>query len=139
MKPFEYFIKEGDVKISSKNIALAISLIKDMNERFDEIKSLDERKLPKLVFEHIYDALRSFCDALLAKDGYKSYSHQASISYLSKYGFDINTIWNLDKFRYKRNGSKYYGEKITYDNAKEIKEFFNKIKSRIKVLSKEII
>ncbi|PIN91043.1 hypothetical protein COU57_02240 [Candidatus Pacearchaeota archaeon CG10_big_fil_rev_8_21_14_0_10_32_14] len=138
MKPFEYFVEEGEVKSSSKNIALAQSLIRDMNERINELQYIDEKKMPKLVFEHYYDALRSFCDALLAKDGYKSYSHQASISYLSTYGYDISIISALDNFRYKRNGSKYYGEKISYEDAKEIKDFYDKIRLKIKENTKDL-
>jgi len=82
--------------------------------------------------------LRDFCDALLALDGFKSYSHQASISYLLEKGFDVSITEELDQFRYKRNGSKYYGEEIIPKDAQQIKEFYNRIKTKINTIIKKI-
>lgn len=136
MKPFEYFLEDKEVRKISKNIELAKSLIKDMEERIQTSLSLSD-KFKKLIFENIYDALRDFCDSLLAKDGFKSYSHQASISYLSKYNFSIVEIQKLDDFRYLRNSSKYYGKPINEDNVKEIKSFYSELKEKINKLIKE--
>ena len=137
MKPFEYFIETGEVKEVSKNPALARSLIKDLLDRTKDIKLLDISKFSKIVFENIYDALRDFADAILAIDGYKSYSHQASFAYLLRYNFDEPSLDLLDKFRYKRNGSKYYGERISKEEAEEIFNFYEKIEQRIKEIAKK--
>ena len=115
MKPFEYFLKLKEVRKTSKNIELAKSLIKDMKERLEDSKELPI-KFKKLIFENYYDALRNFCDALLSKDGFKSYSHQASIIYLSKYNFSVSEIQQLENFRFLRNSSKYYGKSIEEKN-----------------------
>lgn len=131
MKDFEYFVKNGDVKKSSVNRALAISLIKDMQSRVKDAFKMSSDEFPKIVFENIYDALRDLCDALLALEGYKSYSHEASISYLVKKGFDVSFVMQLDSFRYRRNGSKYYGEVIDSGVAEEIKSFYQKNKDKI--------
>ena len=131
MMPFEYFLEINEVKKCQKNIELAKSLIKDMNERIEKSRMLDIKVFSKMIFENIYDSLRDFCDALLAFDGYKSYSHQASIAYLQKYGFDISVIDEFDKHRYKRNGSKYYGQKILEEDAVKIKDFYLMLKEKI--------
>jgi len=130
MKPFEYFIETNEAKKSIVDINLAKSLIKDMQERIGKTDLLDIKVFPKIIFENIYDALRDFCDALLALSGYKSYSHQASISFLAKQGFEVSLIEDLDRFRYIRNGSKYYGLSISIEDAQQIRNFYivNKLK-----------
>ena len=82
MKPFKRFLNGQDVKTASVNKVLAKALIDDMKTRIKENWDLDEEKKPKTIFENIYEAIRCFCDALLANEGYKSYSHEASISFL---------------------------------------------------------
>jgi hypothetical protein len=137
MKPFEYFLNQSDVKKCSPDKELAKSLIKDMSERIEKSLLLDTEVFSKLIFENIYDALRDFCDAILALRGFKSYSHQASIAYLEKENFDFPTIQELDKIRYKRNSSKYYGESISKKDAEEIKEFYLKLKKKINNIIKK--
>lgn len=131
MTSFDIFLNEGDVKKVTPDLELAKSLIKDMKERISKSNLLDVNIFSKMIFENIYDSLRDFCDAILAIDGFKSYSHQASIYYLLKKEFD--------QFRYKRDGSKYYGVPISVDEAKDIKTFYKKIKSKIdEILRKEM-
>jgi hypothetical protein len=130
MMPFEYFLQNKEVKTASPDMNLAKSLVKDMFERIEKSLMLDSKIFAKMIFENIYDALRDFCDALLAINGYKSYSHQASISYLAKEGFDVSIIEQLDQFRYKRNGSKYYGQQIFFEDAEQIRDFYLKNKSK---------
>lgn len=137
MKPFEYFIGSGEVRSKEPNLPLAKSLVLDMQQRIKDALQLDAGRFPKMVFESFYDALRDFCDAILAIDGYKSYSHEASISYLSKEGFDIVFISELDKFRYKRNGSKYYGVKIDIEDAKAIINLYERNKAKIYKVMKD--
>jgi len=139
METFEYYEKQGLVKKGTQNLERAKALIKDANERISDIKLLSIEKFPKLFFEHLYDALRDFCDAILIIDGYKSYSHEASISHLSKKGFGIDAISKLDNFRFKRNGSKYYGQKILISDAKEILDFYNLTKGKFNKIFEEII
>ncbi len=137
MKPFEYYLRSELVKKSRKDVERARFLIKDANGRIDDLNLIDMEKLPKIFFEYTYDALRDLCDAVLLLDGYKSFSHEASIVYLSKKGFDVATLGKFDRFRYKRNGSKYYGVPITVMDAKDIKEFYLEIKKKLnKILNK---
>ena len=132
MEPFEYYLKNNFVKKISPNIFRAKFLIKDINLRLEFLKQIDIEKFPKFFFEHLYDIIRDFCDAILFIDGYKSHSHEASIAYLLNKGFDFMTVKKLDLFRYKRNGSKYYGEPISIDDAKSINELYLKIENKLK-------
>lgn len=137
MEDFESFIKKGIVKKSFPNIPRAKKLVKDGKSRLKDVELLDIEKMPKIIFENIYDAIRDFLLAFLLKEGYKTNSHEAPISYLLKKNFDIYTVEKLDRFRYKRNGSKYYGEEISIEEVKDIKEFYNQIKEKINKIIKE--
>ncbi|MBM3234249.1 hypothetical protein FJZ19_04110 [Candidatus Pacearchaeota archaeon] len=137
MKPFEYYLNNKDARKSEKNLILAESLINDIKVRLKENWNEDEEKKPKLIFENIYDALRDFFLAILLSEGYKTNSHEAPISYLSKRGFDIYLVERLNQFRYKRNGSKYYGEEISTQEAEDIKAFYLKIKEKVNKLIKD--
>jgi len=137
MRDFEYYVNKKDVKKVSLDKPLAISLVRDMEERASDAMKLDAEAFPKIIFESVYDALRDFCDALLAVEGYKSYSHEGSISFLAKKGLDVAFMSALDNFRYKRNGSKYYAQKITPEDTKSIIEFYNSNKGRINEVLKK--
>ena len=137
MKEFGYYLQTSDVKRCTKNIALAKSLVIDMKTRLSENWDEDINKKPKTIFENVYDSLRDFCDALLALEGFKSYSHEASIAFLLKKGFDIATVSKFDNLRYMRNGSKYYGRQITPEDAKNIKDFYNQLKEKIDNIVKQ--
>jgi len=63
--------------------------------------------------------IRLLLDAILEMEGYKSYSHEASISYMANLGFSISEINKVDMLRKARNGIKYYGEDATENKAQE--------------------
>lgn len=137
MMQFEYFLKKGDVKKASIDKELAKSLIKDMKDRINKSLMLDAKVFSKMIFENIYDALRDFCDAILALEGYKSYSHQASIVFLSKIHFNDVLIQEIDQFRQKRNDSKYYGKSVSQEDAIRIKNFYLDNKEKFEKLIKD--
>ncbi len=138
MENFEYYLEKQLIRKVSPNLERAKSLIKDGEERIKSSSLLEIEKFSKIIFENIYDALRDFCDSILLIEGYKSYSHEASISYLLKKGFDISVVKRLDGFRYRRNGSKYYGEFISSEEAKDIKVFYLEIKEKLYSFLKQI-
>jgi hypothetical protein len=138
MESFESFVERGIVRKGFADVQRAKKLIKDGEKRIKDVDLLDVNKLPKFVFENIYDAIRDFLYSILLNDGYITQSHEAPIAYLLNKSFDIYTINRLDKFRYKRNGSKYYGEEILIDEAKDIKAFYLEIKDKLNKLLKDI-
>lgn len=137
MNDFELYSKEGKVKRQTPDFELARSLLADSITRIDKIKKLEINEFSKIIFENAYDAIRDILDALLAVDGYKSYSHEASIAYLKKYAFEDSTLRELDDFRYTRNSSKYYGKDVSEDDAREILSFYQKYSEKIILIAKD--
>lgn len=135
MNEFEFYLKEGKVKRKTPDFELSKSLINDSKTRLEKIKKLEIKEFSKIIFENAYDSLRDALDALLAAEGYKSYSHEASIAYLKKHAFEDSTLKELDNFRYLRNSSKYYGKDISKDEAKMILDFCRKYMEKIISLS----
>lgn len=138
MESFESYLKKGIVRKVFVDKERAKKLIKDGKKRIIDVGLLKINKLPKFVFENIYDAVRDFLYALLLSDGYNTKSHEAPIAYLLNKGFDVYIVNKLDKFRYKRNSSKYYGEEISIEEAKDIKAFYLEIKERLDKILKII-
>jgi|SRR3989338_4617945 len=139
MNEFELYLKEGKAKRQTPDFELAASLINDSKARIEKIKKLELKEFSKIIFENAYDAIRDILDALLAADGYKSYSHEASIAYLEKYAFEDSTLQELDDFRYQRNSSKYYGKDVSEEDASDIMGFYQKYSEKIISIAKERI
>ena len=124
MKEIDRFIEEKKVKRISPDKELANSLLKNVAERERSILKLKIKDFHLLVFENMYGCLREILDAILALEGYKSYSHEAPIIYLKNFDFPENKIFELNRFRKKRNNSKYYGKSPSLKDAQEIKIFY---------------
>lgn len=141
MMNFEYYLKEGEVKKASKDVELAKSLLESMKSRARFVLSLEIRKeSSKIIFENIYEAIREGIDALMALSGYKSYSHAASIAFLERFKeFPESDRAELDKYRKKRNGSKYYGKGIEIYETEKIVFFYKMISPKIEKLAKDPI
>ncbi|MEK6909383.1 MAG: hypothetical protein AABX23_05015 [Nanoarchaeota archaeon] len=73
-------------------------------------------------------------ESKLSKDGYKSYNHEAVISYLTELGFTKEEVIFVDKLREIRHGTKYYGKTVNEEYAQKVKEFLEKIYDRLKNL-----
>jgi len=132
MKTFDYYLKRNDVRTVTKDPALASSLAEDARKRAELILKLPlTAESAKLLFEQVYESLREYADALLALEGYKSYSHMASIAYLGKFEeFEQSEIEKLDQAREKRNLAKYYAKPIIVEETADIIRFFKKIEPK---------
>lgn len=138
MRDFKIFLEEGSVKKITPNISLVKSLVSDAVKRLNFYKKLKlNNKNSKYVLENIYESLRELTDAILIKDGYKSYSHEASIVYLLKYNLSSIDINKFDNFRKIRNNSKYYGKPVDLEDANEIVELSEKLLNKINDILKD--
>lgn len=63
---------------------------------------------------------------------FKSFSHEASIVYLLKGGFNEKDILEFDRFRRIRNGIKYYGKDCDLSDAEQAIQLADKIINKIK-------
>lgn len=113
VKEFEFFLKK-EVKKQSPDKNLSKSTFESSLDRFEFAKTL---KKPKYILENAYEAMREAADALLYSEGYKSYSHQASIAFLSEKRFSESELNEFDRFRKMRNGIKYYGKDCSKEDA----------------------
>ena len=139
MKSFEDFLKSGDVREQDKNEILAEALIKSSEKSVKNIKrtKIDELNSENIVSD-IYDIIRELIEAKLSLEGYKSYSHEATILFLKKFKeFSEQEIEFLDNLRKTRNGIKYYGKEATPKEAEKTLSFMNSILPKLKKLIKE--
>ena len=127
MKDFEFFLKKGDVKKQSPNKNLAFSAFKDSLERIEFSKQLLHKAKQEYVLENAYEAMREAADSVLYLRGFKSFSHEASIVYLIKEGFNEKVITEFDRFRRLRNGIKYYGKDCDMTDAEQAIQLADKI------------
>ncbi len=133
MRPFEYFIQLKEVKRISPDYELAKSLLSEVETRIEIAlgMKLDEKRA-RIIFELLYDSIRELTDVILALDGFKSYSHEANISFLNKFKeFETIELMELDRFRRIRNNSKYYGKPAQLEDAIKIKQVFPKIREKL--------
>jgi len=136
MKEFEFYLQKNLVKRQSKDLHLAKSTALESTERIAMAKSILATQKPKYVLENAYDAIREFIDAILYAEGYKSYSHEASVAYLAKLGFTPTDINAIDRLRKLRNSIKYYGGDATKLEAEEALKIAQDAISRLKKLKK---
>ena len=117
---FADFIKDGKVRLASKDISLAKSLLKST---LNEIKFLNKLKLAdesaSTLMKSYYDILRKILEAFSAIEGYKVYSHEAFTYFLKEKGEDVLSI-KFERFRKIRNGLNYYGTTISSKEARDI-------------------
>ena|SRR3989338_1279610 len=137
VKEFEYFIARRDVKKQAPDVNLSKAAIKESAERLESFKNLSEKISHKYILENAYEAMREAADSLLYMEGFKSFSHEASIAYLAEKGFSGQDIAEFDRFRKIRNGIKYYGEGCEQEDAELALKLAEKIIKKVKNILEE--
>jgi hypothetical protein len=124
---FEDFIKNKKARVSSKNINLAKSLLKNSIKdlKFLETLEINEDSSRKIMVNY-YETLRSILESITSLQGYKIYEHEAFTYYLKKINENTLSI-KFDRLRKIRNSINYYGEDISIEETKEIKDEIKKI------------
>ncbi len=122
---FEDYINKKQVKIRSKDVILAKSLLETAQLDLKYLKSLTITEISaRKITANYYDILRSLAEALAALDGYKVYSHEAFTYYLKE--FVNNDSGNkFDRFRKIRNNINYYGKTIEKEESENIIKSIN--------------
>lgn len=140
MRDFEYFIRQGIVKIRSPNNSLANDLIQESERKYNSLMNIIKKigvidENANDIIESSYDILLYLIRAKLLKGGFKSSgegAHEAEISYLIKMGFSENEIRVMDELRYFRNRIKYYCKRFGLEYARKILGLLDKNYKRIK-------
>ena len=112
--------KKGFIKKTKVNIELIKSLIEMSNIKESTVKTaiINERNISAYV-SLAYDSLREILEALCILNGYKVISH-ICIGELLKDIIKNFDYQEFDRLRYIRNSINYYGEKVEFQQGKEI-------------------
>ena len=131
---FEEFLSHGKVFRREKDLFLKESLIASAFERMLEVQK--KNMSFSLQFENSYESLRQLADALLAAERYKTYSHEAAISFLyANRLIDEIELEQINLCRKIRHDSKYYGKTIANLNQELLnvmQRIFKKIYQKLK-------
>lgn len=120
---FQEFIEKGLAREASKDKNLAKSLLLTAKQDLQFFGSLEINPFSaRKVMTNYYDVLRSILEAISVLDGYKVYSHEAFTSFLQEIKSELVLAEKFDRFRKLRNGINYYGNTISIEEVKEIKE-----------------
>lgn len=139
MREFKDFTKSSWVKKKKKDISKAKSLVEIAENR----KKVMEKYLPLnnetvvQVMEECYDIIRELLEAKLSREGYKTYSHEAIVSYLKELGFSKDKVAFLDNLRMVRHGTLYYGKSVDLEYVKEVRKFMEEIYPQLKKIAEE--
>ncbi|HUS49390.1 MAG TPA: hypothetical protein VMZ91_04455 [Candidatus Paceibacterota bacterium] len=139
MSEFADFIGK-DVKKQARNEILARALVNSSNKGAEHVKKqeINEENAEYIVAE-VYDVIRELIEAKLSLDGYKSYSHEATVLFLKKFPeFKEEDIYFLDNLRKIRNGIKYYGKGASVNEAEKALDFMSSILPKLKILVKNV-
>lgn len=140
MKDFSVFLLDGSVKRQQQDRNLSEELAHDCIERLDYAKTseITERKA-KYAYENVYEALREAADSILFLQGFKSFSHEATISFLQQFELTQKEITGFDRMRAKRNGMKYYGKSYSVKDVEEAIKFAEPLIKKILDIRKRLL
>jgi uncharacterized protein (UPF0332 family) len=134
------FERRGLLSRKSPDAVLAAALVQDAWARleFAERTPLVPENA-KYIVEGAYEAVREAADALLALEGYRSASHEASIAFLQRYGaFEHGELTELDRWRMVRNVLKYHGRGATEGDAREALSFARRMVERLAAIHRSL-
>jgi hypothetical protein len=134
MKSFESFIESFDVVPTRPNQLLAQHLRQQAQIRHDYFtKLVFDTESCTFVLEQLYESVRELLDANLAEAGYKSYSHEAVISFAwERKLLNHQECIRLDDLRIKRNKTHYQGILMTWDYSQSTRPLVEKIYENLK-------
>ena len=123
--------QKGFIKRTKRNCELVKSLIEmsDIKEKTVNDAVIDERNICAYI-PMAYDSLREIMEAICILHCYKVTSH-VCLGELVRTLADGFDFYEFDRFRYMRNSINYYGEKIDFEQGKEIIRKIFEIKKQL--------
>lgn len=135
---FENYLKVGKVKRKTPDYEEAKALFEQSKERIEYIKLKDiNQRTAKFVLQDSYEAVRESAQSLMSIEGFKPYSHEATISFIKKFhggNFSEEEIYKFDHFRQLRNNSVYKAAKVMEDDARSSVLFAKKFIQKVQFL-----
>lgn len=140
MNSFKSYVKSGKVKKKTPDPEEAKALLQQAEERLEYLQNIKiSEKTAKFVFEAAYEATREAAQSLMALQGLKPYSHEATVCFAKEYySFNDEEIALFDHFRKLRADSIYRAVKILVQDAQESVEFSRKFVEKVKCFHSQI-
>lgn len=134
--PFQHYVGLNKVKKKTPDPVEAASLLEKAKMRlaFVETQKVNNRSAP-FVFEDAYSAAREAAQSLMSQEGYKPYSHEATISFVKERHSDILDEANaaeFDRLRQLRDDSEYRAVQISVEETKACIAFAKAFVSKVK-------
>ncbi len=116
----EECLRKGLIKKTEINRELVKSLVEMSYIKENTVKTADINEINISAYVSLaYDSLREVLEALCIMNGYKVLSHICIGELLNSMLHDFD-YEEFDRIRWIRNSINYYGEKIEFDQGKEI-------------------
>ncbi|MBI5797897.1 HEPN domain-containing protein [Candidatus Woesearchaeota archaeon] len=120
---FQYYLDRSLVKKQSSNPEESKALLEKAKKR---LKYIQNQKITSeqaaFIFEDAYEVLREAAQSLMAIQGFKPYSHEATISFIkekSSSDFTEEDIYTFDRFRQLRNNAVYSAAPVEEEDVKD--------------------
>jgi len=133
MKSFQFYIDDEKVRKVAPNPALAKGLCASSKKRIEAVKHIPVREITvTIIVENYYESIREALESHLAKKGYKSYSHTATIAFaLENKLLSQEEEAYINNLKDLRNESRYEAKTSTLEDAKKAAERVPKIVARL--------
>jgi hypothetical protein len=138
---FEEYLERRKVREENPDPSQARSLLKRSESKFQTMEKLGiSEDTATDYLENVYESCKMLIQSYMAAEGLKPYSHEAVIAYaidrLEPNMINSNT---LNRYRKLRNDISYRGEIATEDEAENIKELYQELKSELEPEIKEAL
>ena len=111
MKPFKYYVEAGMVRQGFKDKNTAKTIIARAAKRLEYIRSQEiNQDTAPFIFEDVYEVMRECLHGLMIAEGYKPFSHEATVAFVNDNYMDFfgeKSVKGFDRYRIIRNDIMY--------------------------------
>ncbi len=137
MIPFKVFIEQGKVRKNTPDPKEARSLLNRSKQRLEyiSIKEINSKTAP-FVLEDSYESVRESAQSLMSLNGFKPYSHKATVSFINEYyssEFSLE-VWEFDRLRKLRNNSVYTAAPVSKQDAIQSLSFAKRFVEKAEII-----
>ena len=117
----KFYIESGLVRQGSKDPGESKAMIARASKRLEYVRSQPiTEDNASFLFEDIYEIMRECVHGLMAANGYKPYSHEATVAFLDEHYrsyFGEKLVEAFNRYRIIRNNIMYRANFVSKDEA----------------------
>lgn len=121
MKPFQYYIDMEMVRQGSKDKNTAKNILARATRRLEFVRSQEiNQDTAPFIFEYAYEVIRECVHGLMIAEGYKPYSHEATVAFIDeryKDQFGEKLVRAFDRYRIIRNDIMYRANPVSMEET----------------------